>query len=428
MAANVLKQFLVGIGFDTREFEKGTRKVDAGVGSMKSGILTASAAIVGAFGAAAASALNTANEVDRIALRAANLNTSINFINAFGGALRLAGGDAGAAIDQITGIEDALRALKLEGEFSAFAQAVPSGIDVLPLTQARDAEEFLRLLAPQMQGLDAFGRRQVGEALGLDDAAIRVLTEGFDTYIEKARAATGDISELAESSRELNSEFAELGLKIKGFTNELAEKTIPGLTNLAKWVNGFIDENRDMVSAGIDFISENQGAAGAVGVGAGLAATGAAATKIGLGAAGGALSKAGTAGVVLGTSVVAADATNSLLAKYLPGYTEASRSLDEFIQNVTGLERIPSPSEFFFGISPDAVREGGTPAVQMQSAEAEREANARVLREAISRQPVVVNSNIRVELDGEKMDKRIEEVNERAAYSALEDLQQTTGR
>jgi hypothetical protein len=401
MASNVLKQFLIGIGFDTRDFDKGTRKIESGVGSMKSGILSASAAIVGAFGAAAASALTTANKIDQVALRASNLKTSLNFINAFGGALRLAGGDAGAAIDQIEGIEDALRALKLQGEFSPFAQAVPAGIDVLPLTQAKDAEEFLRLLAPQLQGLDEFGRRQVGEALGLDDAALRVLTEGLDTYVERAREATGDIEDLAEGSRKLNANLAELGLTFDGLQNELARDFIPAMAEAAEGVTEFTRGLRSILR-GEGPVGQAYEAAGPVGaLGAALKGTRGepvSQTLIGAGLAERAIRK----------TAETEEGKDSLLRLLIPGYG--------------------ATVDFFRGDSASEIQQSGTPQVQIITAEEDRAATAKAIGEAVSNRPIQVQNTVKVELDGEKFDKRVETVTERAAYNALEDLQQTTGR
>lgn len=398
MAANVLKQFLVGIGFDTREFEKGTRKVDAGVGSMKSGILTASAAIVGAFGAAAASVAGTASRVDNLNKSLLTVKTGVNFVNAFGGALRLAGGEAEAAAAQVQGIEDILANLQLRGEFGPFGDLALAGIDTLPLTQAANAEEFLRLLAPQLQGLDEFKTRQVGQALGLDNAALRVLQEGLDGYLETARNATGDIEHLTENSRLFQERMAELGLAFEGLQNKLAEDFLPAMAGVVDGVTGLTRDLRGLLSGEGEAgqALEAAGPLAALGVGA----QGTIAEPISPTLQGAAVTES-----IIRKTAETEEGRDSLLRLLIPGYGAAV--------------------DFFGG---DAVREAGTPAVQMQSAEAEREANAQALREAISRQPVVVNSNIRVELDGEKFDKRIEEVNERAAYSALEDLQQTTGR
>lgn len=51
--ASVLSSFLVGIGWDTQDFDKGTKNIERSLGGVKTTALQVGAALTGAFGAKA---------------------------------------------------------------------------------------------------------------------------------------------------------------------------------------------------------------------------------------------------------------------------------------------------------------------------------------------------------------------------------------
>lgn len=58
----------------------------------------------------------------------------------------------------------------------------------------------------------------------------------------------------------------------------------------------------------------------------------------------------------------------------------------------------------------------------------ERQANADALANALTRAPVRIENNLRIQLDGKALEAKIIDVNERAAYDALSDIATTTAR
>lgn len=354
--ANVLTKFLVGIGWETSEFQKGSRDIQRSMGDVKTQALGTSAALIGAFGGLAASVTATSNRVDQFALKTSKFNTSTDFVYKFGNALRLLGGDADEAFSAVSGVEEILTNLRLSGDIGPLAELPKAGVDIEGLTQSRTADEFLAKLAEQLPELDKQQQQLVQNALGFSDATMKSLRGGaqeFDRLVYRADELAGGLEGLTENSRALQEQLGELGLRIEGVTNELAEKFLPSLIGVSSWFNKFIEDNRETISDVIDYAAENPGASAALIGSAGAVVGGATLGKLGMTGTGAAISKAGQVGLAVTGATVAADVTNRGLAENVPGYVEASQGFDRFLMGLTGLERIPSPREVFLGAQPD---------------------------------------------------------------------------
>lgn len=434
--ANVLTSFLIGIGFDTSKLDSGMRDVDTRMGQVKGSALKVSAALVGAFGAAAASVVKTAGDVDQLALKTGNMRTSMQYIYNYGNALKFLGGNAEDALSIVSGIEKTLNNLQLKGELGPLQDLALAGIDISQLTNAKSAEEFLATLSQQVPGLDKNQRGVVQQSLGLSDAALKSLTQGpeaFQSSLVRSEELTGNLNELTENSRKLMENAAEFSLTIDGITNELAKKFLPSLVGVSGWINNFLKENKGSISEAIQYAADNSAATATLGTGALAATIGAGLSKIGLSTIGGAVGGAGTLGVAVAGSAIGANVLNESLGKYVPGYSKASTGFDEILKSVTGLDRIQSPMELIFGgkpnssagLSPSDIQQGSSSGM---SAAEERQAGADALASALSKSPVKVSNTVNVMLDGQAFENKVIEVNERTAHDTLDDIQSTTAR
>lgn len=505
MSAKVLKSFLIGIGYDTKGLEAGEKKISGSLQGLKGRALQVSGALVGAFSAGAASVAATARSVDQLALSTQNLRTSTNAVYNYGNAIRLAGGEAGEALDAVTRFEEIQNNLRLKGDAGPITELATAGIDVNALYQTDTGEEFLRTIAEMIPRLDEGQRAQVQSSLGLSDAAFRSLAGGvekLDASIAKANSITGNIDQLSENSRRLLESSAELGLAVEGVRNELAEKFLPSLIGASNWLNKLINDHRDDVSGVIDYAAENAGATAALGAASAASVAGAVVSKLGLNTVGGAVSKAGGAGVAVTGSAIGANLLNRTLDEHLPGYGDASRAFDELLMGITGASRIPGPLELMFGgpsaapskewpnsrgpdtysgeiirsqedvdylnqreplepelerrhIDPSEViqparqppseasrqavdylkrRDAGAadsmPPLSVSTIEEDRQASAEAIAGALVRSPIKVQSQLGVTLmlDGQALETKIVQVNERTNYETLADLRVTTER
>ena len=385
--AQTIKRFLIGLGFDTKEFDQGQQNVNAGLSSMRGGVLAVSAAMVGAFGAAAASVISTANRVDQLALRTSNLKTSTQFVYDYGNALRTLGGDASEAESAVKSIEEALNNLRVRGELGPLQDLALAGIDISRLQAAPDAQEFLRTLADQMPRLSIEQRAVARDALGLSDAALKSLTMGvdeFDAAIKRAGDITGDIDGLIDNSRRLNEASSELALTVEGIQNELAKEFLPALTGAANWINEFLQENRGFFST--------------------------------------------TESVRYAPFV-----TPFFVAKDIIFGGDESDGGGTSGAPYAGPRRDMSPTGGFLPRGNTLIREDydASSAIPMMSRETraqEQEQAAEAIANAISRSPVRVQNDITLQLDGQALETKIIDVTERQAYDTLEDLRTTTDR
>lgn len=426
--SRVLKNFLIGIGYDTRKLEEGEKRVMSGLQGVKSGALGISAAIVGAFGAAGASIVATARNVDQLALSTQNLRTSQNQVYNFGNAIRLMGGSADEAVDALKRFEQIQNDLRIKGQAGPVNELAMAGIDVSALYGTQTGEEFAQALAGMLPSLDEGQRSVVQESLGLSDATFRTLAMGIDGLnkaLQDAQSLTGNIEQLTEGARQLRENQAEFGLIIEGVSNELAEKFMPSLIGASESVNIFLKSIRGEISGAIDYAAENATATGVIGGSAAAALIGSGASKLGLGTIGGALTRAGWVGLLVGGAAVAAHHIDKALMDNVPGYRDAALRFDDWARDVTGIERIPTPMELLFGSN--SASDSIAPA---QAHEEERQASADALAGALSRAPLKVDNsiNLNVQLDGQAIDARIIDVTEQQAYQTLEDLQSTTER
>lgn len=435
--ANVLTSFLIGIGFDTSKLDSGMKDVNSKMDGVKGSALKVSAALVGAFGAAAGSVVNTAGKIDQLALKTGNMRTSMQYVYNYGNALKRMGGDADDAKSSIANLETLLNNYHFNGQRGIFDDMNKASIDTLDLVNTYTGEDFLAQLNRQLPGMTKEQRSVTQKTLGLSDAEIKTLSQDpieFQASLAKSEELTGNIEGLTKNSRELMKNAADFSLAIEGITNELAKEFMSSLIGVSGWINSFLAENRGAISSGIKYAGENAGATAALGAGATASLLGAGLTWAGLSTIGGAASVAGTAGVGVAGSAIGANLLNKTLNDYIPGYGDISRGFDENIMQITGLERIPSPLELLFGSSP-ASGAGLSPsdmsaATGAPSADDERQANADAIAGAISRSPIKVSNTttVNVELDGRAFDARVIEVNERTAHEALGDLSTTTAR
>lgn len=408
--ARTLKNFLIGLGYDTKGLEAGEEKFKSSIGGVKSSALTTSAALIGAFALAATSVAATASEVDNLNLRTQNMRTATDTVYNFGNAVRLAGGDAAEAVDALTRFEEIQNNLRLRGDAGPVADLALAGIDVSSLYQTQTGEEFARALSAMLPSLDEGQRALVQSSLGLSDATFRSLAGGIDALdasLAKAEALTGNIDQLSEDSRKLRESTATLGLAVDGAQNELANKFLPAMVGATGAAADFAMTVSDFVGArnptGQAF--QQSGATGVIAVQA---------EKLGAEQGGAALRATG--------AVLENAEDVGLLEMAIPGYKQA-RELYNFLFSDSPSQQ----SEVYSGMIDRSAGDSISPS---QLREEERKAGADALASALSRTPMKVDNAISmtVQLDGQAIDARIIDVTEQQAYQTMEDMQSTTER
>lgn len=408
--ANTLTNFLIGIGFDTKNFDKGTRQIDSGMGLIKSRVLLTSAALATGFAVASRAAINAGDRIDRIALSAAKYNTSAKFVNNYGNALKLLGGQAEESLQAVGAAEDALMQFRLKGSFSAFEDPTLAGIDTSALTQAASGEEFLRLLSEMIPGLNKDQQRLIQQNFGFSDATMASLRRGsqyFSEIVNRAEELAPGFDNATEAARKFNEQVVTTQLRFEGIGNTLADKLLPALGGVLEKINWFIDTNQGRIEAVANVAAKSPVGSSIATTGAGAVVAGQAAKMLGMRAIGTGVSRLGAVGAVVGGGMVAA-------------------SLDEKdIESLTGVKLPPwlfRPTgelydEWKAGKNPFSSSGGSSMLAPTPTAAAGR-----------NQAKIQNNIALTVELDGNALDAKITDVQTRRDIDTMEDITSTTSR
>lgn len=249
--AGTLSNFLIGIGFDFDD--KGAKEVDNSIGSIKKTALQAGAAIAGAFGIKKLT-LDFAQANDTLGKFSEVFGVIPNDVYAIGQALTHQGGSLDSFINQLSGIER-LRAGLLQGDAGWLATAAQAGIDPAIITSASSATEAYRNLAGAFQGLSRQGRINAAQALGLDEASIRLLSRGvveFDKEVNRLQNIRPVTDEMTKISAEFNDQLQDLNLNIGGVADKISVNLVPAINSVIGSTNKWFEANRNIINSGID--------------------------------------------------------------------------------------------------------------------------------------------------------------------------------
>lgn len=241
--ANTIKNFLVGVGLDTKDFEKGEKSVSNGLGRFRALAGFAGAAMTTAFAVTGGASIAAGNRIDKFALSTEKLNTSAGFVYDLGNAFSVAGGEAADAIATIDSLESKLAEYNLAGGFP-LEQSVLAGVDAQALLQAEDGGEAFRMLGDMVKDMNKEQRRFIQDEFGFSDVAMRMLgggTEGIDRDMAEVANRAEITQEAIEASREYNRQIGLVNTSMKGFSDTLAANFLPVFNNVLGSVNDFLD-------------------------------------------------------------------------------------------------------------------------------------------------------------------------------------------
>ncbi len=407
-----ITSFLVGLGFDYDA--KGEKQIASGIDSLKSKALQLGSVVAGAFGIKALTTdFATAN--DTLGKTAQILGVSADQLTSFGRAAQLEGGSIEGFIGTLQNLTN-LQAGLLAGDAGFIGAAAKFGIDTNEFQKSKTSIEGFLSLADQFQKLSTQQRIGAAQAFGLSAADIRLLSLGREE-IERLVAAQSALrpttDAMTKSAADFNNELQNMLNGVGQFADRVSDEMLPPITEVIKDINEWIKVNKELgnsfISGAADVFAENlwsiAGALGAIGAGTGLTALGGLAGLLGAGGVAGALGTGGR--LLLGGGLVGAGAL---------GAASLFNATPEGIEDTTGFR----PPEFLFqpisSLFPDtfssdlATGIGGGRGGQ-QSAPSGGSTNV----------------NVKLELDGQVIDKRIIKVNEQSYQQALDDLTSSTG-
>lgn len=434
--ASTLTNFLIGIGWQTDDFDKGTKNIERSLGGVKSTALQVGAALFGAFGAKAVT-MDFAKRTDELSQFSSAMGVAANDVQALGNALAYAGGDAGTATSLLAKLTEARDALVVKGEAGFLTDAAYSGIDPSLIKDAANSYDALMNIVGEFDSLSAAQQRTLAQTLGLspsDIALFKTGRESVESSVAQFREIRPATEEAAENSRKFRSELSLLGTQIGAVADQISVPLVGALGNAAEAMNILIDANRPFidktVGKGVEFATDNftalAVAIGGLTAGSSLAMLGALAKHIpiigaGLGTIATNMGRLGTVAGLAGVSSLVASAADSTLSANVSGYDEFDASLTRGIYDLTGLDL--SRGNVYEGTA----RQSLNPWAGVSDPYVRESQRAAADRSDIS-QRALPPVQVTLQLDGRVLDERIIDVNERTASSVVEDLQTTTSR
>lgn len=250
--ANVISSFLVGIGFDYDR--KSADAIGTGIDSIKSKALQLGSVVAGAFGIKALT-FDFAQSKDMLGKFSEVFGVTANDVQALGHALETEGGTLESFMSQLESIERARARIRV-GDVAFFAPAGKAGINPNDIANARNATEAYLGLADSFAAMNQQQRINAAEALGLDEASIRLLSQGrgaVDDLIAKYQKIQPITNEMTEAAAEFNRQWLEIKANIGGAADELSIKFLPVVNRISQSINKWFE---DMRVPGIDSLSE----------------------------------------------------------------------------------------------------------------------------------------------------------------------------
>ena len=261
--ANTLTNFLVGVGFDYDQ--KGANEIGSGINGIKSKMLQLSTVVAGAFGIKALTTDFAASR-DELGKFSRVFGVLPSDVFALGKALEHEGGSVDALMSQLSNLEK-MRAGILDGDADFIAAAGRAGVtDTSIITDAENAMEAYIALADVFQGLSGQQRLNAAEALGFDEASIRLLSQGSDS-VRDAMSAEKEMREVTEEMTQMAAEFNDqmqnLFSNTGGFADQISVKLLPELNKIIGATNDWVGANRELINQNmgtvLDPIAKNFG-------------------------------------------------------------------------------------------------------------------------------------------------------------------------
>ncbi len=440
--ANTIQNFLIGIGFDFDK--KGAKEVDGAIDGVKSKALQLGAVLAGSFGIKALTA-DFAAAYDSIGKFSQVFGVVPNDVAALGRALEHEGGSLESFMQQLEGIER-LRAGLLTGDASFFEAAGRAGIDPSQIINARNATEAYIALADQFEQLNRQQRINAADALGLDEASIRLLAQGSDA-VRDAMLAEQEMrpvtEEMTKAAKEFNDEFQDLFTNIGGFADNVSSDLVPAITDIVGGLNEWIAANRELANSNLDSwskrIATNLDLVGTAG--AGVAASGILGTFAGLASSvpivGGAVAAvaSGMAAIAAPLGAIAAAVVawdwdaNEFERRF--GYRPPDWFFDPLFtignpDRPLDAQNSPTMQELQNSADPLALWSNSAPGSDATQPMTQPGFSAPIPPRANSRGGNVTLEN-NIILDGRIIDKRVRDVTNEVYRSTMDDLETSTG-
>lgn len=253
-----ITDFVIGLGFDTSDFDHGMKTATQQIGNFKSTVLQAGAALGMAFSFKGltfdfAKQVNQARQLgDYLGISATKLSSMQTVVQHFGA-------DIGELNGLLVGFNQAKAGMDV-GKIGVFQDLAKAGVSIDPLIRAKDATEMLLRLSEQMGVLNKRQKTNVAAALGLSPAMLDVLTKGRER-LEALRKEFAEIRPVTEKAQKASIDWqaglTELETRVGRYSDKISTGLLSGLNQLIDKTNDWIKANQGALDSVAGWASDN---------------------------------------------------------------------------------------------------------------------------------------------------------------------------
>lgn len=251
-----ITDFVVGLGFDTSDFDKGAKNVSSSLSGLRSDILQVGATLAGAFGLKALT-VDFSKTNDELRQVAASLGITTDALYGANEAAKSFGardGEMQALLSTLTSMKTRFNEL---GELGAFEELAKLGIDIDRITGAKDSVSAMLALSDELNQLSTAKRTEAAQVLGISPQTLDLLSQGSKSINDLSQAyqdARPHTDAMAQASRNLISQWNELEQRIGGRADRLSTPLVTALANITAGMNDWLEANQELIDQNIDAV------------------------------------------------------------------------------------------------------------------------------------------------------------------------------
>lgn len=251
-----IADFVVGLGFDTSDFEKGSRKVSTDLTGLRSDILQVGATLAGAFGGKALT-IDFANTNDKLRQVAEGLGITTSALYGMNEAAKSFGareGEMASLLSTLTSMKTRFNEL---GELGAFEELAKLGVDIDRLTGAKDSVSAMLALSDELAKLSTSRRFEAASVLGISMQTLDLLSNGSKSVRDLSKAyqdARPHTEAMADVSRLLIAQWNELTERVGGRADRLSTPLVAALADITGGMNDWLEANQALIDQNIDAV------------------------------------------------------------------------------------------------------------------------------------------------------------------------------
>lgn len=248
----VISEFLVALGFDGQDFEKGLKKAETDLGLFRSTALQVGATLGGALSLKALT-LDFSKQNLQLDQMSKKLGVARDTLHGLDIAFQAYGASEGESVNLLERLAKTQAGL-IMGQPGLIEPLAKAGINVDSITKAKNSYESLLAIADQASKMGLKQRENLAEVLGLSPASLDLIVQGREKIAKLSNEfgrARPHYREMVDASRSFTEEWARMMNSVGGAVDPLATEVTKLSTSVIQALSAIAGEGsvvRDVMS------------------------------------------------------------------------------------------------------------------------------------------------------------------------------------